>query len=113
MYLAPFFASVILSIQKSWDGGKDIADTLEARKRIDMKKERPEREELQEVDAKKIAFEQESSDMAFKEDYKRFLGRSDLYERNLPRALTKENLLLIKFFSVHKVFVYCSSNSEN
>jgi len=24
--------------------------------------------------------------MAFKEDYKRFLGRFDLYERNLPRA---------------------------
>ena len=24
---------VILSIQKSWDGGKDIADTLEARKK--------------------------------------------------------------------------------
>ena len=77
---------VILSIQKSWDGGKDIADTLEARKKIDMKTERPEREESQEIDAKKKEFEQESLDMAFKEDYKRFLGRLDLYERNLPRA---------------------------
>ena len=77
---------VLLSIQKSQDGGKDIADTLEARKIIDIKKERPEREESQEVDAKKKAFEQESLDMAFKEDCKRFLGRSDLYERNLPRA---------------------------
>ena len=77
---------VILSIQKSWDGGKDIADTLEARQKIDMKNERPEREESQEVDAKKKEFEQESLDMVFKEDYKRFLGRLDLYERNLPRA---------------------------
>ena len=51
-----------------------------------MKTERPEREESQEVDAKKKEFEQESLDMAFKEDYKRFLGRLDLYERNLPRA---------------------------
>jgi len=37
------------------------------KKRIDMKKERPEREESQEVDAKKKEFEQESLDMAFKE----------------------------------------------
>jgi len=37
-----------------------------------MKKERPERKESQEVDAKKKEFEQKSLDMAFKEDYKRF-----------------------------------------
>ena len=51
-----------------------------------MKTERPEMEESQEVDAKKKEFKQESLDMAFNEDNKRFLGQVDLYERNLPRA---------------------------
>ena len=73
-------------MQKSLDGGKGIVDTLEASKRIDINKARPEREESQEVNAKKKEFEQESLDMAFKEDYRRFLGRLDLYERNLQRA---------------------------
>ena len=59
---------IILSIQKSWDGGKDVADTLEAREKIDMKKERPQREQSMESDAKRNAFEQESLDMAYKED---------------------------------------------
>ena len=31
------------------------------------------------------AFEQESLDVAYKEDYKRYLGHSDLYENNLPK----------------------------
>ena len=63
-----------MSIQKSWDGGKDIADILEARKVIDMKKERPLREQSKESDEKMKAFEQESLDVA--------LRRSDLYEKN-------------------------------
>ena len=33
---------VILFIQKSWDGGKDIADTLEAREKIEIKKNQKE-----------------------------------------------------------------------
>jgi len=77
---------IILSIQKSWDGGKDVADTLEAREKIDMKKERPQREQSMESDAKMNAFEQESLDMAYKEEYKRYLGRTDLYEKNLPKT---------------------------
>ena len=92
---------VILSIQKSWDGGKDIADTLEARKMIVMKKVRPEREESQEVDAKKKAFEEESLDMAFKEDYKLFLEHSDFYERNLPRAFA----LIIKNYCTPQMVI--------
>jgi len=78
---------IVLSIQKSWDGGKDVADTLEAREKIDMKKERPQREQSMESDAKMNALEQESLDMAYKEEYKRYLGRTDLYEKNLPKAL--------------------------
>ena len=55
-----------MSIQKSWDGGKDIADILEARTVIDMKKERPLREQSKESDEKMKAFEQESLDVAYK-----------------------------------------------
>ena len=77
---------IILSIQKSWDGGKDMADTLEAREKIDMKKERPQREQSMESDEEMNAFEQESLDMAYKEEYKRYLGGTDLYEKNLPKA---------------------------
>ena len=62
-----------------------MADTLEAREKIDMKKERPQREQSMESDAKMNAFEQESLDMAYKEEYKRYLGRTDLYEKNLPK----------------------------
>ena len=65
--IASFFQTlneIILSIQKSWDGGKDIADILEARKVIDMKKERPLREQSKESDEKMKAFEQESLDVA-------------------------------------------------
>ena len=52
-----------------------------------MKKERPQREQSMESDAKMNALEQESLDMAYKEEYKRYLGRTDLYEKNLPKAL--------------------------
>jgi len=94
---------VILSIQKSWDGDKDIADIW-----IDMKKERPEREESQEVDANKKSFEQESLDMAFKEDYKRFLARSDLYERNLSRAFA----LIMKNYCTPQMVIRLKENGD-
>lgn len=78
---------VILYIQKSWDGGKDIAETLERRKKVDMASYKPKRGEFNEEDEKTRMFEQESLDMAYREEYKRYLVRSDVYEKNLPKAL--------------------------
>ena len=60
-------------MQKSWDGGKDIADTLEGRKRVDVASYKPKREESKESEEKTRVFEQEALGMAHKEEYKSYL----------------------------------------
>lgn len=90
---------VILFIQKSWDGGKDIADTLEAREKIEIKK--PKREQSKESEEDLRLFEQESIDMAYKEEYKRYLARLDLYERNLPKAFA----LIVKNYCTSQMVI--------
>ncbi|MGL5936769.1 MAG: hypothetical protein ACRCZI_14235, partial [Cetobacterium sp.] len=84
---------VLQYIQKTYDGGYDVATSLEDEVMVDLNSSRPVRNISEKTDAAEQKLEQEGHDIDYGDALKRWNDRKDLLDREMKKAysLIKEN----------------------
>ena len=91
---------IIINIQKSFQGGDDIAESLRDMKVIDLEKEKPVRQLSENKDANERKIEQDGYDIVYSGEIQSYIERTRLLRQNLKKAYAH-------------IITYCSPTIKN